>query len=336
MVHATAGDAVSARRRAWTLLLGAATLVPATAFAQATAPSGPVEAPTAPGVETAASEPSNPGDIIVTGTAIRGVKPAGSATVVADIAELKGAGLTNPIDLQRVIPQLQTSNFIETSAASNTNSTKGSTFNLRGLGATGTLLLVDGRRVVQNGTSIPYYDANSIPFVAIQRMEVVTDGASAIYGADAVGGVVNIILKKKMKGLDLSARVTDQLGRKTWEFSGGAGATWSIFDGREGSIFVSGSFQTRDNLPRSAGRFLSLDATSLGGNDRRVAGNVVQSNGPGTLAVASTTPGQFLYFALPGTKTSGLTYANLTPGLGNIAKDADNIDYVGLVLQLHL
>jgi len=268
-------------------------------------------------------------EVIVTGTSLRGVMPAGSATVAIGLDELKSAGIANPAELQKIVPQLVTSNYIETSAASNSNSPKGTSFNLRGLGAPATLVLVDGRRVVPNGTSTPYADANNIPLVAVSRVEVVTDGASAIYGADAVGGVVNFILEKNFDGLRLNGRYNTRLGQDSTEVTGGAGHTWEI-GGREGHAFGSLSWQTRDNLPRSASPYLSLDLRRFGGNDNRIAnGTTVQAQGAGTLAVASTTPGQILYYSLPANKTSGITFADLTPGLGNIAAEADRLDYLG-------
>lgn len=79
--------------------------------------------------------------------------------------------------------------------------------NLRGLGANRTLVLINGRRVVSGGTGAnSSVDLNMIPIAMIQRMEVLKDGASAIYGADAVAGVVNLITKKDFTGMELQSR----------------------------------------------------------------------------------------------------------------------------------
>lgn len=77
---------------------------------------------------------------------------------------------------------------------------------LRGLSAGTTLVLVDGRRVTPSGVTGVTFDVGSIPLAAVERIEVLADGASAIYGADAVGGIVNVILKKSGQGLTLAAR----------------------------------------------------------------------------------------------------------------------------------
>lgn len=77
--------------------------------------------------------------------------------------------------------------------------------NLRNLGANRSLVLVDGRRWVSSGARTSAVDLNTIPAALIDRMEIVTGGAAAIYGADAVSGAVNIIMKKKVSGVQLSA-----------------------------------------------------------------------------------------------------------------------------------
>ncbi len=79
---------------------------------------------------------------------------------------------------------------------------------LRGLGSTSstTLILVNGRRTVGTGSNTSAVDANQLPFAAIERVEVLADGASAIYGSDAIGGVINYILRKDYEGLEVSLR----------------------------------------------------------------------------------------------------------------------------------
>ncbi len=81
------------------------------------------------------------------------------------------------------------------------------TVSLRGMGSGRTLVLVDGKRLAPSpGSSGSTVDLNTIPFAAIERMDLVTDGASAIYGSDAVGGVINIILRKDFEGFNVTAQ----------------------------------------------------------------------------------------------------------------------------------
>ncbi|MEO5694148.1 MAG: TonB-dependent receptor plug domain-containing protein, partial [Usitatibacter sp.] len=77
--------------------------------------------------------------------------------------------------------------------------------NLRGLGASSTLVLLNGRRLTTHGAKGNAVDLNSIPLAAVERVEVLKDGASAIYGTDAIGGVINFILRKDFKGVEINA-----------------------------------------------------------------------------------------------------------------------------------
>src|SRR5690606_39808071 len=82
----------------------------------------------------------------------------------------------------------------------NANVTYGSGINLRGLGTEATLTLVNGHRAIPSGTQAQYVDPSMIPIGAIERIEVLLDGASAIYGSDAGGGVVDRVLRKEFDG----------------------------------------------------------------------------------------------------------------------------------------
>ncbi len=83
-----------------------------------------------------------------------------------------------------------------------TNASEASGVNLRGLGADATLVLVNGRRLAGTGLRGDFADVSSIPMSAVDRVEVLLDGASALYGSDAVGGVVNIVLKTRFDGAE--------------------------------------------------------------------------------------------------------------------------------------
>jgi iron complex outermembrane receptor protein len=85
------------------------------------------------------------------------------------------------------------------------NNNGNSSANLRGLGASSTLVLLNGRRIAVHGAKGNAVDLNSVPLAAIERVEVLKDGASAIYGTDAIGGVINFILRKDFAGAEVSA-----------------------------------------------------------------------------------------------------------------------------------
>jgi len=102
-----------------------------------------------------------------------------------------------------------------------------SSANLRGQGASATLILLNGRRVPAHGLNGGVVDVNQIPLSAVERIEVLKDGASAIYGTDAVGGVINFITYKNFQGSKASGYLdmTEGGGGNIWRFSfmGGAG-----------------------------------------------------------------------------------------------------------------
>lgn len=109
-----------------------------------------------------------------------------------------------------------------------------STVNMRGLGASRTLVLIDGRRLTMSPSTGSSQDMNSIPIGAVERIEILTDGASAIYGSDAIGGVINVITRKDYNG----AQVTLGQGSVSVPNDGG--------DREQGSVlFGSSSSETQ-------------------------------------------------------------------------------------------
>lgn len=146
--------------------------------------------------------------LVVTGTRLP-TGPEASPITVITRPEMDARGLTNVEDIVRYLPQ----NFstITNGGSYDSRSPRfqiGSvTVNLRGLGEGSTLVLVNGKRLAaspaEQGT---FTDVATLPFSAIERVEVMTDGASAVYGSDAVGGVVNFIMKKDYRGSESSIR----------------------------------------------------------------------------------------------------------------------------------
>jgi outer membrane receptor protein involved in Fe transport len=147
-------------------------------------------------------------EIVVTGTRI----PTPNLTSVAPVtsvtaADIKAQGVTRVEDLINSLPQAFASQGSMVSNASNGTAT----VNLRGLGAARTLVLIDGKRVQPgNPTSAAAaaiaVDLNFIPTALVERVDVLTGGASAVYGADAVSGVVNFIMNRNFEGVRLDAQ----------------------------------------------------------------------------------------------------------------------------------
>jgi iron complex outermembrane receptor protein len=120
------------------------------------------------------------------------------------------------------------------------------TVNLRGLGTNRNLVLVDGKRVQPINANL-VVDLNTIPSAAVESVEVITGGAAAVYGADAISGVVNLILKKDFKGATFDAQygITEEGDGEEFQFSGLLGA--DIFDDR-GNVMMGFSYADRDTI----------------------------------------------------------------------------------------
>ncbi|RSZ58305.1 TonB-dependent receptor [Massilia atriviolacea] len=147
----------------------------------------------------------------ITGSSIKRIAREGALPVeVISRKQIEAQGIVNA---EQLIATLNINGNGSDNLASNADVTSGaqrgnngaSSANLRGQGADSTLVLLNGRRVATHGMKGSAVDLNAIPFAAVERVEVLKDGASAIYGTDAIGGVINFILKKNYKGLEAQA-----------------------------------------------------------------------------------------------------------------------------------
>ncbi|WP_417761520.1 TonB-dependent receptor plug domain-containing protein [Shewanella sp.] len=121
--------------------------------------------------------------------------------------ELLGSGVTNIGEALNQLPALGSTMSLANSGGSSIGTAGLNILDLRNLGTSRTLVLVNGKRHVSSQAGTSAVDVNTIPSAWIERVEIITGGASAIYGADAVTGVVNFILKKNITGLDINASI---------------------------------------------------------------------------------------------------------------------------------
>lgn len=141
--------------------------------------------------------------VVVTGTRIQNPNMTATSPITAVTgADITEAGVTRVEDLINQLPQAIAA---QNSTVSN-GSTGTATVNLRGIGASRTLVLVDGRRMPYGSPNSVPADLNSIPGHLVQRVEVLTGGASAVYGSDAVAGVVNFIMRKDIEGVEINVQ----------------------------------------------------------------------------------------------------------------------------------
>ena len=197
----------------------------------------------------ATSTADSPSEIVVTGTRIRrdGYDAPIPLRVMGE-AEINAQKPANIADLLYTLPAVSPNTLTAQSGASNASAGNAgiNTVNLRGLGAGRTLMLIDGRRTPPS-TFNGLVDVNTVPQDLIQRVEIVTGGASAQYGSDAVAGVINFILLDKFKGLKLSADtgITDYGDGHDYRISGTAGL--SFLDDRL-HVLLNGSYAHQDAI----------------------------------------------------------------------------------------
>jgi iron complex outermembrane recepter protein len=180
------------------------------AFAQ-TPPPAPA-APATPAKPAVAPAPKAE-KIEVTGSSIKRVQDEGATPLqIITKEDIDRAGIVTAEELVSLLSangtgadNMSSNVAFSVNANENRNSNSVASANLRGLGASSTLVLLNGRRVSTHGARGNAVDLNAIPLAAVERVEVLKDGASAIYGTDAIGGVINFIMRKDFKGVDIRA-----------------------------------------------------------------------------------------------------------------------------------
>ncbi len=320
--------------RTVTILLGSASLLTLGAGVCAHAQDAPVaaaavvaaEAPPAAGAAGAVTE------VVVTGSHIRGVQAVGAPVTVLGDKEFKQTGAVTIGDLLVNVPQ------VTMIAGSNVINGGGyvardQNINLRNLSQKGTrtLLMVDGMRVPNQGNGGCQTDPSIIPQLAVDHVDILADGASAVYGSDAVAGVVNVVLKRGFEGAisqvtyggsaDIGniRRAYDQLVGKKWEINGLAG-----------DVTASYEYYDQGHVGGTARPYFTQDFSKYGYDNRMsilnsrpgiVSVGAAQA-APGAPAGFSATTGTTCNncYSIPtGQNGKGLTWAQITsnPGVGN-------------------
>ena len=251
-------------------------------------------------------------EIVVTGSHIRGVVPAGSEFITIDRSSIDRSGYSTIQDVIHAIPQNfggADSETAQVTAETNSyNTSYASSANLRGLGADATLTLVNGHRLAPAGFGT-FTDISAIPLNLVDRVEVIPDGASAIYGSDAVGGVVNIILKQQYSGADSHLRVSTLAGNVGHEFNAGQtiGKTWDT-----GNVVLGYEYDGRAAVDAGARPYTAnSDLTPFGGTNFDS-----EFSNPGNITAIGNTP---VALAIPkGQNGSSLSAGQLLNGQMNL------------------
>ncbi|MCV6604253.1 MAG: TonB-dependent receptor, partial [Porticoccaceae bacterium] len=217
-------------------------------------------------------------EVVITGSRL--IKEPHQLTrqiTVFDRAEIERSGITRLDEFLRRLPQNVNSPSNIGSGFNDvgdfglgSNVFAGSSVNLRGLGSQYTLILIDGRRPPKGGQFGGITDISNIPVDRVERVEILFDGAAAVYGADAVGGVINIITNRDYQGtsVSLAASGTEEGGGSRLNFSVGHTFNW---DG--GGLTTTFSYQSQNAIDGSQ-RVLGLEETTVFGLQPSDPGNV--------------------------------------------------------------
>lgn len=239
--------------------------------------------------------------IVVTGSSIRGVAPVGSDLVTIDRNDIEASSAVTTADLLIETPQVFNSGISSGSRngpGGSSNTTSATAISLRGLGPSATLTLFNGHRPVPQGTTAGFVDPSAMPTIAIERLEIVADGASAIYGSDAVAGVVNLITRKSFDGVAVNAQLGfgDDFSRR--QIGAMVGKQWST-----GGVTLAYQYGYRGNIAGRDRDYYRSDLSDQGGTDYRI-----NQCSPGNLIVGGVS------YAIP---EGGATPGNLVPGTEN-------------------
>ncbi|MFC0167929.1 TonB-dependent receptor domain-containing protein [Pseudoduganella danionis] len=206
--------------------------------------------------------------VYITGSNLKRVGKEGESPVqVITQLEIKASGASTVAELMRTVPSMGTNNNYDTNDGGFSRGV--STASLRGLSSTSTLILLNGRRMTPSAYADPndgnstLYDLNSIPLSALERVEILKDGASAVYGSDAIGGVINFITKNNYEGLQVAARVgandDGNFGKR------GASLFWGKGDiDKDGyNVFVAADVSKRDRVKRADATDIEVEKYKL-------------------------------------------------------------------------
>ena len=247
----------------------------------------------------------------ITGSSIKRIQAEGALPVqVIRRADIERQGITSAEQLVATLTangtgadNLSSNVGIQLGTTDRNNNGNSSAY-LRGLGANSTLVLLNGRRVMAHGAKGNAADLNFIPLAAIERVEVLKDGASAIYGTDAIGGVINFILRQDFTGLELTgfADVTTDGGGEIFRGSVTAGKGNLSTDGY--NLMASLTFDQQTKLGSGSRSFSNGFQPARGLSPDTTGAPFATQTGSAGTAIGAT-------FTIPSTGTQTYNRANL-------------------------
>lgn len=210
-------------------------------------------------------EESNVEDIVVTGTSIRGVAPVGSNVVSVTQEDIEKTGAQTVQELLKSVPQVTGFNNAGQGSFGSADAAGTNAPTIHSLGASAsnnTLVLIDGHRLPLTGVNHTLADPSIIPPIALERVEVLPEGASSIYGSDAVAGVLNFITRRRYDGIETSAQAGFADGYNTANGGVVFGRPWD-----DGGAMIAYNYSYRSDLANDARDFNQSDLRALGGGN---------------------------------------------------------------------
>ncbi len=239
--------------------------VAATAAAADQSVDQPATQPTNPPANPSADIGSKLEEIVITGTSIRGAAPVGANLITVGRDQIAETGAQTMQQILSSVPAV--TGFGNSSQGGFGSADASGTYapTIHGLGASasnGTLVLIDGHRLPLSGINHTLADPNIISPLAVERVEVLPDGASSTYGSDAVAGVINVITRKNFKGFEATAQGGVANGYNTQD----AGLLWGDSWG-DSSVMVTYNYSRRSALSNGDRSFTAANHTAQGGGD---------------------------------------------------------------------
>ena len=259
-------------------------------------------------------------EILVTGSLIRGAQAVGVPVTSLGEQDFQESGAVTVADLLRTVPSIsvtQAGNSLQSGTGNLARVQSVDIHNLNGGSrVTRTLMLIDGKRFPMGNVFAQFYDPSIIPQLAVQRVDVLADGASATYGSDAIAGVVNVILRRGYDGAMTQLRLDKTSGADIgYNLSQLFGRRWDT-----GDVTVSFETYLQPELKAIERDFYTFDFTPWGLDNR----TPVRSAIPGIISVGAPTPATGTTctncYSLPSGNGVGLTWAQVSanPGTRNL------------------
>ncbi|MFC3068871.1 TonB-dependent receptor domain-containing protein [Phenylobacterium soli] len=204
-------------------------------------------------------------EVVVTGTSLRGAPPVGAAVIAVGQEQIQKTGAQTVQQILRSVPAVVGLGSAGQGSFGSADAAGTNAPTIHGLGASAsnsTLILIDGHRLPLSGVNHALADPNILPPMALERVEVLAEGASSVYGSDAVAGVINFITRRKFDGLEVRGQAAYGDAYDAYSFGAVAGKTWET-----GSVLAAYGYSDRSPLAASKRDFARADKRAFGGSN---------------------------------------------------------------------